>query len=134
MLSYDEGWEPADVLAAREEIQQIALKEKDIFDQKIDLQENLDVLRKERVTSEESLPRNISCDGHRELLKLLCNVHELELKNVELESIAMLKDHLLQQNDLSIQKQEIKQKLCDEIIHLQQAALESKISCLRGFC
>lgn len=127
LRSYDEGWEPADVTASREEIQQISLKEKDIFDQKKELQEKLEELRKNRLRIEDSLPRKISCDGHRELLKLLCNIHELELKNAELESLAMLKDHLMQQGDINIQKQEIKQKLCDEIIMLQRATLEGKV-------
>ena len=124
LRSYDEGWEPADVTAAREELQQISLKEKDILDQKKDLKETLDELKKERSEIEASLPKRISCDGHRELLKLLCNVHELELKNAELESLAMLKDHLMQQGDLNMQRQEIRQKLCEEIIALQRTTLE----------
>lgn len=124
LRSYDEGWEPADVTASREEIQQISSKEKDFFDQKKDLVEKLEALRKNRLTIENNLPKKITCDGHRELLKLLCNVHELELKNTELESLAMLKDHLMQQGDINLQKQEIKQKLCEEIIMLQRATLE----------
>ena len=127
LRSYDEGWEPADVIAAREEVQQISLKEKDTFDQKKELQDILEDLRKKRGDIEDNLPKKISCDGHRELLKLLCNVHELELKNTELESLAMLKDHLMQQSDFNLQKQEVKQKLCDEIIQLQRASLEGKI-------
>ncbi len=55
LRSFDEGWEPADVIAAREEIQQIALKEKDVFDKKKELQESLDVLRKERQETEDGL-------------------------------------------------------------------------------
>ena len=126
LRSYDEGWEPADVTAAREEVHQISLKEKDISDQKKDLKDKLEELRKERLETEDSLPRRISCDGHRELLKLLCNVHELELRNAELESLAMLKDHIMQKGDIHLQRQEIKQKLCDEIIALQRATLEGK--------
>jgi len=128
LRSYDEGWEPADVTAAREEIQQISLKEKDILDQKKDLKEKLDELRKDRLQVEDSLPRKISCDGHRELLKLLCNVHELELKNAELGSLALLKDHLMQQGDINLQRQEMRQKLSDEIIALQRTALEASES------
>ena len=130
LRSYDEGWEPADVTAAREELQQISLKEKDILDQKKDLKEKLDELRRERSEIEASLPKRISCDGHRELLKLLCNVHELELKNAELESLAIMKDHLMQQGDINLQRQEIRQKLCDEIIALQRTTLEGKTSLL----
>lgn len=133
LRSYDEGWEPADVIEAREELMQISMKEKDNFDQKKELQESLETLRKDRIEIEENLPKRITCDGHRELLKLLCNVHELELKNAELESLAMLKDHLMQQNDLSLQKQEVRQKLCDEIIQLQRAALEGEKNFM-NFC
>ena len=125
--SFDDGWEPEEVTIAREELRQAALAEKDIMDRNLDLTETLVRLKKEREELEDSLPHKVTCDEHREVLKLVCNVHELELKNVELDSMRMLQGHLMQEKDLSFQRQEMRQKLCDEIIQLQRTTLEGNI-------
>ena len=40
----------------------------------------------------QELPRRISTDEEREILSLLCKVHELEIEKVEMRSEAVLKD------------------------------------------
>lgn len=124
--SNDEGAgivEPEEVVFAREEISTLIAEEKRTSDLKADLQGKLQQTRKEVEALEELLPRKISSEENREILGLLCKVHELEITNAELQSNSLLRDNLLRQKDLEMNKFESRQRLCDEIIQMQRTVI-----------
>ena len=118
--------EPEEVIFAREEISTLIAEEKRTSDLKADLQEKLQQTRKEVETLEELLPKKISSEENREILGLLCKIHELEITNAELQSNSLLRENLLQQKDLEISKFESRQRLCYEIIQMQRTVINGK--------
>nr|XP_045619203.1 kinesin-like protein KIF19 [Procambarus clarkii] len=73
----------------------------------------------------EALPKSITNDEQRELLALLCKVHELEIQKVEMQSEALLKEHELRRRDLVIMRYDRQRTLCDEIITRQRQMIEA---------
>lgn len=69
---------------------------------------------------EELLPRRVSSEEQREVLGLLCKVHELEIGNAEMQSHALLKDNVIRQKNFVVQRFEQHRHLCDEIIQQQR--------------
>nr|CBN81634.1 Kinesin-like protein KIF19 [Dicentrarchus labrax] len=69
---------------------------------------------------EELLPRRVSSEEQREVLGLLCKVHELEIENAEMQSHALLKDNVIRQKNFVVQRFEQHRHLCDEIIQQQR--------------
>ena len=53
---------------------------------------------------EDSLPGNINSGDHREILSLLCKVHELEIENTESQSAMLLKDYEMRKKDMIIER------------------------------
>ena len=119
--------EPEEVSFAREEITTLIAEEKRTSDLKVDLQGKLQQTRKEVEALEELLPKKISSEENREILGLLCKVHELEITNAELQSNSLLRENLLRQKDLEMNKYESRQRLCDEIIQMQRAVINGKL-------
>ena len=56
---------------------------------------------------EDSLPGNINNGDHREILSLLCKVHELEIENTESQSAMLLKDYEMRKKDMIIERYDI---------------------------
>ncbi|XP_042873369.1 kinesin-like protein KIF19 [Penaeus japonicus] len=73
----------------------------------------------------EALPETITTDEQRELISLLCKVHELEIQKVEMQSEALLKEHELRRRDLLIMRYDRQRNLCDEIITRQRQVIEA---------
>lgn len=73
---------------------------------------------------EELLPQHISNDEQREILTLLCKVHELELEKTEIQSAVLCKDNALRTKDFIIHRHEQQRELCYDIIHQQKALIE----------
>ena len=119
--------EPDEVAFARDEISSLIAEVKRTSELKTDLQSKLMQTRKEVEHLEELLPRKISTEEHREILGLLCRVHELEITNAEFQSQALLSDNFLRQKDFTISKYESKLRLCDEIIQMQRALIHGKL-------
>lgn len=118
--------DPEEVSFAREEISTLIAEEKRTSELKTDLQGKLQQTRKEVEALEELLPKKISSEENREILGLLCKVHELEITNAELQSNSLLRENLLRQKDLEMNKFESRQRLCDEIIQMQRAVINGK--------
>ena len=74
----------------------------------------------------QELPKRISTDEEREILSLLCKVHELEIEKVEMQSEAVLKEHEVKRRDLLILKYDKQRTLCDEIIQRQRKLIEGE--------
>ena len=131
--------EPEEVTFAREEINTLIAEENRMSELKVDLQGKLQQTRKEVEHLEELLPKKISSDENREILGLLCKVHELEITNAELQSQSLLRENLLRYKDLEMCKYESRQRLCDEIIQLQRKTIDGELTQFvefvsRGLC
>ncbi|KAM6896971.1 LOW QUALITY PROTEIN: kinesin-like protein KIF19 [Xenentodon cancila] len=74
---------------------------------------------------EELLPQRVSSEEQREVLGLLCKVHELEIGNAEMQSHALLKDNVIRQKNFVVQRFEQHRHLCDEIIQLQRQFIDN---------
>ncbi|XP_064077549.1 kinesin-like protein KIF19 isoform X2 [Macrobrachium nipponense] len=72
----------------------------------------------------EALPATITTDEQKELLALLCKVHELEIQKVEMQSEALLKEHELRRRDLLLLRYDRQRNLSDEIITRQRQMIE----------
>ena len=68
----------------------------------------------------------MSSEEQREILGLLCKVHELEIENAEMQSHALLKDNLIRQKNFVVQRFEQHRHLCDEIIQQQRRFIDGE--------
>nr|XP_033817153.1 kinesin-like protein KIF19 [Geotrypetes seraphini] len=112
--------EPQEVTSAREIITSLMDEQQKLRKQKLELEKRLKDIRSRARRLEEILPRRISSEEQREVLTLLCKVHELEIENTEMQSNALLKDNMIRQKDFVVQRFEQHRSLCAEIIQRQR--------------
>uniref|UniRef100_A0A8C9WCU5 Kinesin-like protein KIF19 n=1 Tax=Scleropages formosus TaxID=113540 RepID=A0A8C9WCU5_SCLFO len=121
--------EPQDVLAAREEIATLLAEQRKTTVLKV-MQPSCIFLpfllsfHCRRGWMEELLPKRISNEEQREILALLCRVHELEVENTEIRSMVLCKENALRTKDFVIQRYDQHRSLCDEIIQQQKTIIE----------
>uniref|UniRef100_A0A182Q0K9 Kinesin motor domain-containing protein n=1 Tax=Anopheles farauti TaxID=69004 RepID=A0A182Q0K9_9DIPT len=84
----------------------------------------LEECRKKGVALEDELPERISSDEERELLSLLCRVHELEADKVSLQAERMARQAELRRRDLQLLRAERQRRLCEDIISTQRRIIE----------
>ncbi|KAM9773170.1 kinesin-like protein KIF19 isoform 2-T2 [Syngnathus typhle] len=94
------------------------------FCRKAQLERRFLELRDQARQLEELLPRRVSSDEQREVLGLLCKVHELEIENAELQSHALLKDNVIRQKNFVVRRFEMHRHLCDELIQQQRQFID----------
>lgn len=92
------------------------------------LERRLLELRDQARRQEELLHRRVSSDEQREVLALLCKVHELEVENTEIQSHALLKDSVIRQKNFVVQRYEQHRRLCDEIIQQQRQFIDGELT------
>uniref|UniRef100_A0A3B4ZR18 Kinesin-like protein n=1 Tax=Stegastes partitus TaxID=144197 RepID=A0A3B4ZR18_9TELE len=112
--------ETQEVAMARETLVTLMAEQKKIQKQKALLERRFLELRDRARRLEELLPRRVSSEEQREVLGLLCKVHELEIENAEMQSHALLKDNVIRQKNFVVQRFEQHRHLCDEIIQQQR--------------
>ncbi|XP_032358071.1 kinesin-like protein KIF19 [Etheostoma spectabile] len=112
--------ETQQVVMARENLVTLMAEQKKINKQKALLERRFVELRDLGRRLEELLPRRVSSEEQREVLCLLCKVHELEIENAEMQSHALLKDNVIRHKDFVVQRFEQHRHLCDEIIQQQR--------------
>ncbi|XP_056153497.1 kinesin-like protein KIF19 [Lampris incognitus] len=115
-----DSMETQEVAMARENLLTLMAEQKKIRKQKAMLEHQFLELRDQARHLEELLPRKVSTDEQREVLGLLCKVHELEIENAEMQSHALLKDNVIRQKNFVVQRFEQHRHLCDEIIQQQR--------------
>lgn len=76
-----ESPEPEDVTDARQQLSIILRQRADCYNKRSDLEEQLEAVRKKGSIMEENLPNKTTSDEQREILSMLCKVHELEIEN-----------------------------------------------------
>ncbi|XP_066560551.1 kinesin-like protein KIF19 isoform X2 [Amia ocellicauda] len=112
--------ETQEVAMARESLVTLMAEQKKIRKQKVALEKQFREQQERARWLEEMLPRRVSSDEQREVLGLLCKVHELEIENAEMQSHALLKDNVIRQKNYVVQRFERHRHLCDEIIQQQR--------------
>lgn len=73
---------------------------------------------------EETIPQRISDEDQKEIVTLMCKVHELEIENTEGQSACLIRDFQIKKKDMVISRFRQHQSLCDEIIRKQRILLE----------
>ncbi|XP_055993914.1 kinesin-like protein KIF19 [Sorex fumeus] len=116
--------EPPEVAAARESIATLVGEQKKLRKQKLALEQRCRELRARGRRLEETLPRRIGSEEQREVLSLLCRVHELELENTEMQSHALLRDGALRHRRDAVRHLERHRSLCDHIIQGQRQVID----------
>ncbi|XP_035469172.1 kinesin-like protein KIF19 [Scophthalmus maximus] len=117
--------ETQEVAVARENLVTLMAEQKRIHKQKALLERRFLELRDRARRLEELLPRRVSSEEQREVLGLLCKVHELEIGNAEMHSHALLKDNVIRQKNFVVQRFEQHRHLCDEIIQQQRQFIDA---------
>ncbi|XP_053197523.1 kinesin-like protein KIF19 [Scomber japonicus] len=116
--------ETQEVAMARENLVTLMTEQKKIHKQKASLERRFLELQDRARRLEELLPRRVSSEEQREVLGLLCKVHELEIENAEMQSHALLKDNVIRQKNFVVQRFEQYRHLCDEIIQQQRQFID----------
>ncbi|XP_057573244.1 kinesin-like protein KIF19 [Hippopotamus amphibius kiboko] len=116
--------EPPEVVSARESIAALMGEQKKLRKQKLALEQRCRELRAQSRRLEETLPRRIGSEEQREVLSLLCRVHELEVENTEMQSHALLRDGALRHRREAVRRLEQHRSLCDEIIQAQRQIID----------
>ncbi|XP_057391195.1 kinesin-like protein KIF19 isoform X2 [Balaenoptera acutorostrata] len=116
--------EPPEVASARESIAALMGEQKKLRKHKLTLEQRCRELRARGRRLEETLPRRIGSEEQREVLSLLCRVHELEVENTEMQSHALLRDGALRHRREALRRLEQHRSLCDEIIQGQRQIID----------
>uniref|UniRef100_A0A1A9ZK46 Kinesin motor domain-containing protein n=1 Tax=Glossina pallidipes TaxID=7398 RepID=A0A1A9ZK46_GLOPL len=87
-------------------------------------EDELEMCRQKGVQLEDELPERISSDEERELLALLCRVHELEADKVSLQAERLARQAELRRRDLQLLRAERQRRLCEDIISSQRRLIE----------
>ncbi|XP_049817903.1 kinesin-like protein KIF19 isoform X2 [Aethina tumida] len=93
------------------------------------IEQKLETCRQRGVALEDKLPSLLSSDDEREILALMCRVHELEADKMALQSERLVRQHELRRRDLVILRYDRQRQLCEDIITRQRHLIEeSKIN------
>ncbi|KRT81979.1 Kinesin, partial [Oryctes borbonicus] len=88
------------------------------------IEQKLEACRQRGVTLEDKLPDLLSSDDEREILALMCRVHELEADKMALQSERLVRQHELRRRDLIILRYDRQRQLSEEIITRQRILIE----------
>uniref|UniRef100_A0A8C6DQ80 Kinesin-like protein n=1 Tax=Moschus moschiferus TaxID=68415 RepID=A0A8C6DQ80_MOSMO len=116
--------EPAEVVSARKSIATLITQQKKLRKQKLALERRCRELRAQRRRLEETLPQRVSSKQQREALGLLCRVHELELRNAEMQPHALLHTSALRHCREVRRQLEQRRCLCEKIIRAQRQLIQ----------
>ncbi|KAM6424005.1 kinesin-like protein KIF19 [Liasis olivaceus] len=120
----EDSLEPVEVTIAREEINTLVTEQRKTAALKADLEQRLANARKKVSQMEKLLPKQTTSKDQREVLRLLCKTHELEVGNTELQANALYKENLLCQKDFVIQCHLQYRHLCEELIQQQWSLIK----------
>ncbi|XP_042308114.1 kinesin-like protein KIF19 isoform X2 [Sceloporus undulatus] len=112
--------EPQEVTLAREHITTLLGEQDKLHKQKAELEKRFWEVRQRGHRLEEALPWRISSEEQREVLSLLCKVHELEVENTAIQSGSLLKDNVIRHQERTVRRFERHHGLCHRIIHEQR--------------
>ncbi|XP_006889798.1 PREDICTED: kinesin-like protein KIF19-like [Elephantulus edwardii] len=84
------------------------------------LEQRLANAKKKASQMEQLLPRQVISEDQREVLRLLCRAHELEVENTALQAHSLYRKNLLCQKDFIIQRYHQHRLLCEQLIQGQR--------------
>ncbi|XP_019492965.1 PREDICTED: kinesin-like protein KIF19 [Hipposideros armiger] len=116
--------ESHEVALAREEVNMLLAEQQKTMALKAGLEQRLAGARRKASQLEDLLPRQAISEDQREVLRLLCRTHELELEKTELQASSLRQEHLLGQKDLVIQRYQQHRLLCEHIIQAQRQLIQ----------
>ena len=90
------------------------------------LEQRLASAKKKASQMEELLPAQVSSEDQREVLRLLCRAHELEVENTGLQAHRLRGRSLLLQKDCLIQRCQQHRRLCERIIREQRRLIQGE--------
>ncbi|XP_027947691.1 kinesin-like protein KIF19 [Eumetopias jubatus] len=111
-----ESAEPHEVALAREEVNMLLAEQRKTAAIKAGLEQRLANAKRKALQLEKLLPTQVISEDQREVLRLLCWAHELELENTELQAGKLRRRHLLCQKDFVIQRHHQHRQLCEQLI------------------
>lgn len=112
--------EPDEIMTARDSLMTAVIARKKKDSERSKLEKQLENVRSSAGKLEEVLPKKITSEEQRELLEMLCKVHELEIENTELKSRALMDRHICEQKESIILRYEKHKQVCDQIISEQR--------------
>nr|XP_045000072.1 kinesin-like protein KIF19 [Jaculus jaculus] len=115
-----ESVEPPEVALAREEVNLLLAEQRKTAALKARLEQRLAHAKQKVSRMEQLLPRQVTSEEQREVLRLLCRAHELEVENTELQADNLCRRNLLCQQDLVIQRYHQHRLLCQQVIQGQR--------------
>ncbi|KAM4024811.1 kinesin-like protein KIF19 [Anomaloglossus baeobatrachus] len=116
--------EPPEVILAREEINMLLSEQKKTASMMEKLEEHWARAKMRTSQLEQMIPDQLTSD-HREVFRLLHELHKLQAWNTELRAQSGCKDNsVLYQKDFVILSYQQYRSLCEKIIHLQKALIE----------
>ncbi|KAI5935818.1 kinesin-like protein KIF19 isoform X1 [Manis javanica] len=119
-----ESVEPHEVALAREEVSMLLAEQRKTAALKAGLEQRLANAKKKASQMEKLLPRQVISEDQREVLRLLCRAHELEVENTELQADSLRSKHLLCEKDFVIQRCHQHRMLCEQIIQDQRRLIQ----------
>ncbi|XP_014439423.2 kinesin-like protein KIF19 [Tupaia chinensis] len=122
----DEGefTEPHEVALAREEVNLLLAEQRKTAALKAGLEQRLANAKRKVSQMEKLLPKQVTSEEQREVLRLLCRAHQLEVENTELQANNLCRKNLLCQKDFVIQRYHQHRLLCDQVIQEQQQLIQ----------
>ncbi|KAI4532043.1 hypothetical protein MG293_018557 [Ovis ammon polii] len=119
-----EPTEPHEVALAREEVNMLLAEQRKTAALKAGLEQRLANAKKKASQMEEQLPAQALSEDQREVLRLLCRAHELEVENTGLQASSLCRRSLLCQKDFVIQRCQRHRRLCEQVIREQQRLIQ----------
>ncbi|XP_064478247.1 kinesin-like protein KIF19 isoform X2 [Ornithodoros turicata] len=123
--------EPEHVRQAWEDIEFIQGEQQKFLTLREDVEKEFEEARERTYKLTESLPNVVSSEDQRELLRLLTQVHKLEVEKIEMQTDQLIREHELRQRDLMIVRYDRQRLLCDEIIGKQKLLINELSSGMR---
>ncbi|XP_063487209.1 kinesin-like protein KIF19 [Symphalangus syndactylus] len=120
----DEASEPHEVALAREEVNLLLAEQRKTAALKTGLEQRLAHAKRKASQMERLLPRQVTNEDQREVLRLLCRAHELEVENTELQADNLCHKNLLCQKDFVIQRYHQHRLLCEQLIQEQRQLIQ----------
>ncbi|XP_069341779.1 kinesin-like protein KIF19 [Eulemur rufifrons] len=120
----DESSEPHEVALAREEVNLLLAEQRKTAALKAGLERRLATAKQKASQMEKLLPRQVTSEDQREVLRLLCRAHELEVENTALQASNLCRKNLLCQKDFVIQRYHQHRLLCEQVIREQRQLIQ----------
>ncbi|KAL3219079.1 hypothetical protein MRX96_050550, partial [Rhipicephalus microplus] len=118
--------EPGYIRQAWEDIEYIQGEQQKFLAMREDVEKEFEEAREHTYRLTENLPNVASSEEQRELLRLLTQVHKLEVEKIEMQTDQLIREHELRQRDLMIVRYDRQRLLCDEIIGKQKVLIDAQ--------